>query len=235
MDQSLNPQSDLAAPARDGSLTVTVRGESLVLLPERAVYWPSQSALLVADLHWGKDETFRQRGSPLPMGVLRSDLDRLAACIKRYPVERVLVLGDLIHTRDGITPAVVCEVAAWRSTNPVDIALVPGNHDRHVARLPAEFGIEVMDRSLVLGALKLTHDPTTEGDGPGYPIGGHVHPHFRIRSRNDQIRLPCFYFGPHHALLPAFSEFAGSYLVEAEKGAEVFVTDGRVVLSAPSR
>jgi len=38
----------------------------VVLLPERAVWWPATRTLLVADLHLGKCETLRANGAPMP-------------------------------------------------------------------------------------------------------------------------------------------------------------------------
>jgi len=235
MDEAMNAPGE-TKPQPAGAPTVEVRGESLLLLPERAVYWPSQSALLVADLHWGKDEAFRRQGSPLPQGVLKSDLSRLQRCIEQCGARRVVILGDLIHNRDGVSEGVVAEVAAWRKANPIAMTLIPGNHDRHLRQLPPGFDIEVAPAALALGRLVLTHDPTREDRAGGdYVVGGHIHPVFRVRSRNDQIRLPCFHIGMNHALLPAFSEFAGGFMVTAKKGDQIYVTDGRVVLPAPHR
>ena len=39
-------------------------GETVWLLPERALWWPAQRMLMVADAHFGKAATFRARGVP---------------------------------------------------------------------------------------------------------------------------------------------------------------------------
>ncbi|HET7427286.1 MAG TPA: DEAD/DEAH box helicase, partial [Gemmatimonadales bacterium] len=51
-------------------------GEDLVLLPERALFWPRTATLVVADLHWGKAATFRAAGIPIPTGTTGEDLAR---------------------------------------------------------------------------------------------------------------------------------------------------------------
>jgi uncharacterized protein len=232
MGQSMTVSTHGSAREK-GPFEVGVAGELLVLLPERAVYWPRQNALLVADLHWGKDEALRREGVPIPEGVLGADLSRLQGCIERFAVSTVYVIGDLIHNRVGVSAAVIDQVAAWRDACPVRLRLVPGNHDRHVPQLPPAFRVEATAPVLPIGGLKLIHDPTVESTTTGsYPMGGHLHPSFRIRSRHDRITLPCFYFGPRYALLPAFSEFTGCQLIDAEKGARVFVTDGTRVFAA---
>lgn len=42
-----------------GALAVEVAGETVVLLPERALWIPAHHVVVVADLHWGKAATFR--------------------------------------------------------------------------------------------------------------------------------------------------------------------------------
>jgi len=48
-----------------GACVTTVRGEELLLLPQRALWWPAQKTLLVADLHFGKAATLRAHGIPV--------------------------------------------------------------------------------------------------------------------------------------------------------------------------
>ncbi len=52
-------------------------GERLVVLAERALYWPRRRTIIIADPHFGKAATFRQAGIPVPHGTTATDLDRL--------------------------------------------------------------------------------------------------------------------------------------------------------------
>jgi uncharacterized protein len=45
---------------------LTIAGEDVLLLPERALFWPRACALVVADVHWGKAASFRAAGIPIP-------------------------------------------------------------------------------------------------------------------------------------------------------------------------
>ena len=56
-------------------------GETLVLLPDRAMFWPAQQALLVADTHFGKAGVFRRAGVPIPEGIDAHDLARLSRLV----------------------------------------------------------------------------------------------------------------------------------------------------------
>ena len=64
-------------------LPIELAGESVSLLPERAIYWPREGALIVADLHWGKAASFRAAGVPIPSGTTSADLARLNRALDR--------------------------------------------------------------------------------------------------------------------------------------------------------
>lgn len=40
-------------------MMVTLHGETMELLPERALHWPARHVLLIADIHFGKAAAFR--------------------------------------------------------------------------------------------------------------------------------------------------------------------------------
>src|SRR5919112_4797670 len=82
-------------------ITLTIAGEQIYLLSERAIYWPGASTLVVADLHWGKASTFRAVGIPIPIGTTSDDLARLDSALQRTQARRMVVLGDLFHAKAG--------------------------------------------------------------------------------------------------------------------------------------
>ena len=51
-----------------GSIELALAGERLQLRSERAVHLPAHGALLVADVHVGKAQSFRRLGVPVPGG-----------------------------------------------------------------------------------------------------------------------------------------------------------------------
>ena len=53
---------------------VHLAGEELWLLPEKAIYWPAQQALLIADVHFGKAAAYRSLGQPVPQGTTASNI-----------------------------------------------------------------------------------------------------------------------------------------------------------------
>lgn len=230
-------------------ITTEVRGETLWLLPERAVYWPRAGALLIADPHFGKAAAFRAGGIPIPGGTTAEMLRRLSAALDTTAAARLLVLGDLLHARAGRAPHTLEQFAAWRATRPaLTITLIRGNHDTRAGDPPADWDVECLDAPVVEAPFVWLHDPFSRagwlpapspptgqeaGSQPalqGYPIAGHVHPAVALGGNGRAMTLPCFYFGRDYALLPAFGEFTGTAVVRPRAGEGVFVLAGDEVV-----
>lgn len=198
----------LASTQAGAARMCALPGERFWLHPERAVWWPQAGALLVADLHWGKDAAFRAAGCALPQGMLEDDLRRLSALQAQLQAREVIILGDLIHARSSLHASVVDAVARWRETFGAALTLVEGNHDRWAPRLPEAWGIARHPAPLVRAGVILRHVP--EVADAGFTWAGHLHPSCRIRGRGrESLRLPCFRVGPQLGILPAFSHFTG--------------------------
>ena len=70
-------------------------------------------------------------------------------------------------------------------------------------------------------------------DVPGlYGLAGHTHPCVNLQGRGrEHLRLPCFWFRPTHAVLPAFGAFTGMADVEPDEADRVYVVAGDRVLA----
>jgi DNA ligase-associated metallophosphoesterase len=218
-------------------LSVTVRGEDLRLLAERALFVPRTGTLLVADAHWGKAAAFRASAVPVPGEMTAADLSRLAGALARTGARRLVVLGDLLHAREGRDPDTFAAVAGWRAAHRgLEVVLVRGNHDRRAGDPPADWGFACSAEPLPEPPFVLRHHPEESPDG--YVLAGHVHPGVKLLGRGRQrVRAACFHFGPRVGLLPAFGSFTGLALVEPRRGDRVFVVaDGEVLdVSPPQR
>jgi len=222
------------------------RGERIALLPQRAIWWPAQSILIVADVHFGKAESYRRLGAPIPGGILEETLDRLDSLLAATAAQRMIVLGDLVHGRDGLTDEVVEIVAAWIEATAARITLVEGNHDRSAVGggrgrrssahapvdhaesiIPPSWRIETVGASLEIAPFRFVHEP---GPARGrYTLAGHLHPTIHLRGRGDSLRLPCFHLGPRVGVLPAFTPFSRGATVAADEGDIVHaIADGEL-------
>ena len=200
---------------------VTIEGEELLLLPERAVYWPGQQTLLVADAHFGK--MFQARGRGPARATTAESLARLDAILARHAVKRIVFLGDFFHDRNSKSEATLARIAGWReSHNDLELLLVRGNHDGRAGDPPAELRVRVVPEPYRLDPFSLCHEPSESKKG--YAIAGHLHPAIVLRGRaDDRLRYPCFWVASDYAVLPAFGELDGTYLIQRRPGDQVFV------------
>ncbi len=188
------------------SLSLDVAGETLWLLPDGAVWWPATRTLFAADLHLGKGAAFRAQGQAVPTGSSAHTLARLEALVTSHGATRLVVLGDFWHGAQGMVPALLDAVAAFARRVPTTLVL--GNHDRRIH--PAGLPLEVVSRTLALGALVAAHEPPPTGTA-GFTLAGHLHPAVVVHSRaGDRLRRPCFVHYPHTLVLPAFGGLTGA-------------------------
>jgi DNA ligase-associated metallophosphoesterase len=212
-------------------IELTIAGEQVYLLSERALFWPGASTLVVADLHWGKAATFRSVGIPIPIGTTSDDLARLDSALQRTQARRMVVLGDLFHAKAGrVASHTLAELRRWRSlAGNFEILLVRGNHDRHAGDPPNDLRINCVNAPAYVPPFVFRHEPTVSADAFG--LAGHVHPGLTLLGRGLQREtLPCFIVGPSAALLPAFGSFTGVHAVEPAPGDRAFVIAGDEVL-----
>jgi len=204
-------------------LKCSVAGEDLVLLPERAAYWPARKALLVADFHLGKAASFRKAGIPLPRGTTRDNVARLDRALQKTRAKEVVFLGDFLHSAQGRTPSTFATFAEWRTQRQgVALTLVRGNHDMKAGDPPAEWQVRCVAAGEAASPFVFNHEP-----GPsraGYALSGHIHPAVRLNAAGEKaLRLPCFWFGARYGVLPAFGAFTGTAEVRPRRGDQVFV------------
>ncbi len=105
-------------------------GEEFALTQGRALYWPRERALLVADLHLEKASFFAGHGQLLPPYDSRETLERLALAIRETGARRVYTLGDNFHDPHGparLEPHAAGMLAAL--TRATDWVWITGNHD----------------------------------------------------------------------------------------------------------
>lgn len=207
-----------------GSALCTIAGESLTLLPQRAIWWESASTLLLADLHLGKAAAFRNAGIPVPETTTAHDLATLSDLLDRTLANRLVILGDFFHARSGRSTHIEATLDAWRSRHSnLEILLIRGNHDHSSGDPSDHLNINCLAEGASLPPFTLHHHPTT--DSNGYVLSGHIHPAIRLEDPGTRsgVRFPCFWFSANCAVLPAFGRFTGMKTVSPGRDDAVFV------------
>jgi DNA ligase-associated metallophosphoesterase len=213
-----------------GALTVELGGEQLVLLPQKAAFWPRERMLVIADIHFGKAAAFRSFGIPVPKGTTTENLDALDDLIELTGANHILFLGDFLHARAAHAASTQAAMLSWRQRRcELILTLVRGNHDKHAGDPAKQLGIDLVDEPYTVGPYSFCHHPDI--DAPAYVLAGHVHPVYVLATRSDALRLPCFIAGPRRMILPSFGAFTGGHALRPEPGERIWVSSGESVHS----
>lgn len=208
--------------------------QQLILLPQKAIYWEEEKALIVADLHIGKVGHFRKAGIAIPKLMEQEELATLSDLINEYKPKQLIFLGDLFHSdmnNDWNW------LQLWRELFPdVKMILIKGNHDiLHLDyyeqanfELYSELNIEPF---LFLHDKKDFNHSNSSGK---YILSGHIHPAIKLKGKARQsVLLSCFLFSDNSAILPAFGKFTGKCCLDIAKTDIVFGILEKTVMKLP--
>lgn len=205
--------------------------QELLLLPEKAIFWKQEQALIAADVHLGKSGHFRKAGIAVPQGIAQEDLAVLSDLISQYNPQKLIFLGDLFHSEKNTDWD---WFALWREQFPnLEIILVKGNHDIIKDHHYHQLGIQT-PHEYSLGPFLMLHHPLNDAglkQAAGYVLCGHIHPGVRLQGKGRQaVTLPCFTFGSRQAILPSFGRFTGRVAIRHQQNDRVFgVLNNKVI------
>ncbi|UXH80373.1 ligase-associated DNA damage response endonuclease PdeM [Roseateles amylovorans] len=164
---------DAAIEPSPGAVALPLAGESVWLLPQRALWWPAADTMFVADVHLGKAASFRALGQPVPSGTTRDNLDRLSDLIDRFQAKRLVVLGDFLHAATAQQSQVIEPATQWRARHAdLVCVLVRGNHDSHAGDPPPSLRFEIVDEPHPLGPFLACHMPAHAAGGASIDVAG---------------------------------------------------------------
>ncbi len=213
-------------------LQYKIQNNTFCLSADRCVYWENEKALIVADLHFGKTGHFRKSGIAIPQNIYKEDLQRLVSQLQYFKPKQLIIVGDLFHSKANKELELFKK---WRKDlSPLEIHLVKGNHDILHDDWYEKAEITITDDELAINNFCFRHDSLTsnsQSQTSNYLFSGHIHPGIYINGVAKQsLRLPCFYFTKTYAVLPAFSRFTGTHLIEPKKNETVFaIVENRIV------
>ncbi|MDB5121158.1 MAG: metallophosphoesterase [Sphingobacteriales bacterium] len=192
-------------------------------MPQKAIFWEEEQALIVADVHLGKVGHFRKAGIAIPKSMEQEDLAALSDIIHDTKPRSIIFLGDLFHSDmnndwDWFV--------LWRNLfKGIRMILIRGNHDIIHDDFYIKLNFELY-QELFIEPFLLVHEPlkiiklTLENR---YVLSGHIHPGVSLRGKGKQVEtLPCFYFGDKQGILPAFGRFTGKVCIMHEKTDFIF-------------
>lgn len=203
------------------------------ITPERCIFWEEENTLIVADLHLGKTGHFRKAGIAVPQSIYKADLQRLMAMLYLFKAERLIVVGDFTHSTANKELELFLK---WRKDfSALQIDLVKGNHDILEDAWYKEANVMLHEWELLINGYLFKHEDKRykrpDIENVKYTFSGHLHPGFKLKGQGKQsLKFPCYFFGKDHCILPAFSRFTGTFLVEPKKGDVVYAITGAELL-----
>jgi DNA ligase-associated metallophosphoesterase len=210
-------------------MQIKLHHQTFSLLPQKALFWHEQQALLVADMHVGKAAHFNKQGIPVPSAAYQNDLDILQRLIHEHQAKELIILGDLFHSELNDE---FHEFVQWVKAQPhVLFTLIKGNHDIYTENWCTQAGISFVDE-VSRGSFLLLHEYIQPTAPAKYIISGHIHPCVAVHGKARQsLRLPCFYVGETNMILPAFGQFTGMKSMDKKfKGDKFYAIAGQEVM-----
>lgn len=197
--------------------------QDLLLLPQKAIYWEQERALIAADVHLGKVGHFRKAGIAVPRDMEQDDLACLSDLIEEYHPKKLIFLGDLFHSDIN---ADWDWFALWRRHNAkIEMILIRGNHDIIHDSHYLDLNIS-LHKELLIGPFLMLHhplEPLALQKAAGYVFCGHIHPGVSLVGRGRQsITLPCFAFSDKQVIFPSFGKFTGRVAIQSSKHDRIF-------------
>jgi DNA ligase-associated metallophosphoesterase len=211
-------------------LSIRLGRASLVPDLSGALFWPEQSTLVVADLHFEKASHFAQRSAQfLPPYDTATTITALESVLRRLAPERVIALGDSVHDPRAvqrIDPVQIARIAALTAAH--EWIWVAGNHDPSP---PVEWGGR-MEQELSLDGIVFRHEAEP---GALHEVSGHCHPKARVLARGAVVSGRCFAADATRIVLPAFGAFTGGLNVLDPAIAALFQPDFAAIVLGQRR
>jgi uncharacterized protein len=186
---------------------------------ELSLWFKEYGTLVIADIHWGYALSQRRQGALFPDWGNQQITERLHRLLERYQPQRMVWLGDALHTMAGREMA-----EQFLEGTTVETLILRGNHDRKWAK--------AISTPLVMGPYWLHHgDQLLVRPSEAIEIIGHFHPAITCRDGAGlRLKLPAFIQGSTRWILPAFSPWAAGTKWQLEGACEE-----KVWLIAPRR
>ena len=180
----------------------------LEMLSLRALFLPKTKELFICDVHLGKAEYFQQNGIPLTNNSDENNFERIKMLVKKYNPEKLIILGDLFHSKYSIGKTLKKRVEDLPVILKTNIELVRGNHDE---------GCDIKNIKIIdikkTKNITFSHEPVNSVDNKTLNICGHYHPKLYLKNYGDKLSFRCFAMDTNEKTLylPAFGDLTGGY------------------------
>lgn len=204
-----------------------IQGTSLLLTPEKTIFWQEANTLIISDLHLGRSKKIKSGDILIHDSDYEQELQRLMHQLYYFKADRLIILGDFTYSIVNNIPQ---EFKSWRKNfSGIQMLWVKGKEDFIEEAWYRDHQVDICYHLFNEGPFSFVHNLEKykiQRDVPaitGYPLSGHLRP--VISRKVDGVQkadLPCFYFTAAQGLLPAFSGYGKRYKVKQQTGEEVY-------------
>lgn len=220
-------------------MTINFGGETITLLPQRAVFWGAESTLIFSDVHLGKAQSLQKVGIPISSSAHEEDLHTIGTLIHRWSPQHIVILGDFIHDVHSWSGDLIVQMRAFFQVHRhLSWTLVLGNHERGSEMPLKNLPIRLVSDHLQVRGINLAHGHAKKVSSVGkieHRIEGHVHPVHAIREGSTRLRLPCFVQTKERLILPSFGTLTGGFEFEPLKQQHIFAVTPAEVFEVKGR
>tara|TARA_Y100001933_G_scaffold263240_1_gene323914 strand:+ start:2307 stop:2960 length:654 start_codon:yes stop_codon:yes gene_type:complete len=201
-------------------------GTKLELHSSQVLFVPSTKELLLSDIHIGKAEYFQLNGIPLTNKEDESNLNRIYKLAKEFSPKKIVILGDLFHSRYSLNKNLIDKVEKLFGDLYTEIELIEGNHDKGCYVRNINYLKEKKSLNLIY-----THQPIKSNKKLILNICGHYHPKLILKNQQDKISLKCFALDRvnNSLYLPSFGDLTGGYLCKSNFKKWAIVSDDNII------
>ncbi len=201
-------------------------GTKLELHSSQVLFVPSTKELLLSDIHIGKAEYFQLNGIPLTNKEDESNLNRIYKLAKEFSPKKIVILGDLFHSRYSLNKNLIDKVEKLFGDLYTEIELIEGNHDKGCYIRNINYLKEKKSLNLIY-----THQPIKSNKKLILNICGHYHPKLILKNQQDKISLKCFALDRvnNSLYLPSFGDLTGGYLCKRNFKKWAIVSEDNII------
>ncbi len=214
-------------------MILELANEEIFLDHERALAWPDQKILALSDVHLGKAESFQAAGIPLPSGDHLEEFQRLETLIAKHGIQKVFILGDLIHQKTSWSADLLKDLKDFfNRNNMIEWHLLIGNHERGSMEFLKQLPLKLHEEDLEISPFVFTHGHK-QHESSLFEIRGHIHPRIQLKQGPLSLNLPCFWLEKNRFTLPSFGQMTGGFKIKAAKKDRVFGVGESSVFEIP--
>ena len=191
-----------------------------------ALHFKDESALLLADLHYGVEAEMLRGGVWVP-NRSTSRTEKVLELLKQTKSKRLILLGDVKHQVPHNSKQQRTDIEQFftATTRIAEVDVIPGNHDGGLKEQAPSSVTFHKSSGCVIGNVGMIHGhawPSQEVMNSEILVMGHGHPTLSFRDRLDKLHSePCWLRVPMQEsdryekipdqliVMPAFGELAG--------------------------